>query len=222
MRSNQSSEHKKQISPKRRGARRLLAREDWIAMARIELIDRGIDAVKVDRLARRLRVTRGSFYWHFKTRSQLLRDLLKSWEEINSAAFERALSRDGCEEFLAFVNVWFEEKDYSPAFDSAVRDWARTSPEAADAVRGTDERRINILHRIFTDMGYAETEALVRARITYFHQVGYYAMEIKDDPRRRRELFPMYVQVLLGTTGPVTVRPPETAQNSGRTGKPPF
>jgi len=126
---------------------------------------------------------------------------LKSWEQINSAAFERALSREGSEEFIAFVNVWVEEKDYNPAFDSAVRDWARTSPEAADAVRRTDERRINILYRIFTDMGYAETEALVRARITYFHQVGYYAMEIKDDPRRRRELFPIYVRVLLGTTG---------------------
>src|SRR5580704_12602543 len=104
MRSKQIIVRKKQASPKRRGTRQLLAPQDWITAARIELIAGGVNAVKVDRLARRLRLTRGSFYWHFKNRSHLLRDLLKSWEQTNSAAFERALTRDGSEEFLAFVN----------------------------------------------------------------------------------------------------------------------
>lgn len=198
MRSKRSTAHKKTVSPTRRGIRRLLGPQDWLVAARVVLIAGGVASVKVERLARRLRVTRGSFYWHFSNRSQLLSELLRFWEQANSNAFERALSRNGLDDFLAFINVWIDEKDYSPAFDTAVRDWARTSREAADAVHRTDKRRVNILNRIFIDMGYAEAEALVRARITYFHQVGYYAIEIQEDPQRRRELAPVYVEVLAG------------------------
>ena len=198
MRSKRGTAHKKAVSSKQRGIRKSLGPQDWLVAARVVLIAGGVASVKVERLARRLRVTRGSFYWHFRNRSQLLSELLRFWERANSNAFERALSRNGLDDFLAFINVWMDEKDYSPAFDTAVRDWARTSREAADAVHRTDKRRVNILNRIFTDMGYAEAEALVRARITYFHQVGYYAIEIQEDPQRRRELAPVYVEVLAG------------------------
>ena len=187
---------------KRRGNRRLLGPRDWLAVARAELIAGGISAVKVDKLARRLRVTRGSFYWHFKSHAQLLRDLLKSWEESNTAPFERAAAQGSQgstpDDFRRLVNIWVDENDYSAAFDTAVRDWARFSREAAQAVHRTDDRRIAILHGIFTGLGYGEPEALVRARITYFQQVGYYALEFREDPQRRRELVSVYVQVLLG------------------------
>jgi AcrR family transcriptional regulator len=183
-------------------ARQSLGREDWIAAARAELIAGGIIAVNVERLARRLRVTRGSFYWHFKSHKDLLRELLNSWEQTNTGPFERALTGNGApngvKEFLTIINLWVEERDYSPAYDTAVRDWARTSPEVASAVRRVDERRIEVLHRVFLDMGCADPEALIRARVVYFHQVGYYALEIRDDRETRLTLVPLYTQILLG------------------------
>lgn len=183
-------------------ARQPLSREDWIAAARAELIRGGVDAVKVDRLARRMRVTRGSFYWHFTSRADLLRALLESWERAGIASFERVLgdrdSRNGPAEFLAFANLWIEETEFVPGYDTAVRDWARTSREVAAVVRRVDQRRIDVLHRIFMDLGFVEPEALVRARITYFHQIGYYAIDMQEVPGRRRELAPTYLQVLSG------------------------
>ena len=192
---------------KRSSNKRTLSREDWIEAARAELIARGISAVKVARLARHLRVTRGSFYWHFANHQELLRALLQLWEYSNTRPFEEALGREGShlgyQEFINIVNLFIEENTYSPAFDTAVRDWARTSKAAAAAVRRVDARRIDILHRVFTDFGYGEPEALVRARITYFHQVGYYAIEMHEDPEVRRSLVPMYVRVLTGKTGEI-------------------
>lgn len=185
-----------------RHARQPFGREDWIAAARIELLAAGVNAVKIGRLARRLRVTRGGFYWHFTSRADLLRQLLKSWEHASTVAFERALTseeiRNGPKEFLSFATLWIKETDFVPAYDNAVRDWARTSREAAAAVRRVDQRRIEVLHRIFKDLGFAEPEALVRARITYFHQVGYYALDFQEEPGRRRALAPVYLQVLSG------------------------
>jgi AcrR family transcriptional regulator len=161
-----------------------------------------VSGVKVDRLARRLHVTRGSFYWHFKNHAQLLRALLKYWEDTNTAPFVLVASaRSGvsaAEKFRLINEIWVQEKDYSAAFDTAVRDWARISSEAAACVRRTDAARIEILHAVFKELGYDEPEALVRARITYFHQVGYYALAFKEDAQYRRALVPVYIQVLMG------------------------
>lgn len=185
-----------------RSSRQLLRREDWIAAAQAELVTSGVSAVTVGRLARRLKVTRGSFYWHFEDHGELLRALLKFWEEKNTGSFERALARksggDGFTEFLAIVSLLLAEKDYSPAFDLAVRDWARTSREAANAVRLADERRMKVLHRIFLDMRFPDPEALVRARVTYFQQIGYYTLGIHEEPEARRKLLPYYLRVLVG------------------------
>lgn len=185
--------------PKRK---KLLRREDWIAGAREELIEGGLSALKIGRIARRLGVTRGGFYWHFKDRAQLLDDLLKSWEFNNTAPFERSLvsggQRDGLREFLTVVRIWLDEMEYSSLFDTAVRDWARVSKKAAAAVLRVDDRRIDVLHRIFLDLGYEDPEALVRARVSYFHQVGYYAVQFQENSADRLALAPIYAQVLTG------------------------
>jgi AcrR family transcriptional regulator len=202
MRGKQHLTSDTRAQPRARSARRTLGPDDWILAARRELIARGVAGVKVDRLARRLRVTRGSFYWHFKNHAHLLRELLKFWEDTNTAPFVNTALGNGSssavDKFRAINEIWVQERDYSAAFDTAVRDWARLSREAADCVRRTDAKRIDILHLVFKELGYSDPEALVRARITYFHQVGYYALEFKEDAQHRRALVPVYIEVLMG------------------------
>ena len=56
-------------------------RKEWLRTARLALLRGGPDEVRVERLARDLRVTKGSFYWHFKDREELL---AKLWENFTS------------------------------------------------------------------------------------------------------------------------------------------
>ena len=57
-----------------------LTADDW-AQAALDLIaEQGVAAVAVEPLARRLRVTKGSFYWHFPSRDALLQAALERWE----------------------------------------------------------------------------------------------------------------------------------------------
>ena len=79
-----------------------------------------------------------------------------------------------------------------------MRDWARTSIAVRSVVSFVDQRRIAILEQIFEDMGYAGKEAHIRARITYYHQVGYYAIGVQESHRERRDLLPYYQKVLTG------------------------
>jgi AcrR family transcriptional regulator len=179
--------------------------DDWIGAARDALIQSGIGGVKIDRLADQLGVTRGSFYWHFGSRADLLDALLRDWQETNTAPIVRAVEAagdDGHAQFLAVVRVWIEETEFRPEYDAALRDWARHSPKAAALVRRVDARRIALLESIFHRLGYAADAALVRARVTYFHQVGYYALEIAEPKQRRLDLLPLYYEILSGAPMP--------------------
>jgi AcrR family transcriptional regulator len=180
---------------------RALRRQDWIDAARRMLIAKGVERVRVDGLARALRITRGSFYWHFAGRKALLDAVLDDWRVRNTAPFlvvAQDEGRSGEEKFRALVDIWLDESAYDPAYDAAVREWARTSAGVAALVRRIDRQRIDLLAKICRDLGYEPLEAEIRARITYFHQIGYYALGLKESDRTRRRLAPIYTRILLG------------------------
>jgi AcrR family transcriptional regulator len=182
-------------------SRRTLTREDWVAAARKVLEKRGIAEVKIDRLARQFKVTRGSFYFHFSSLKDLHDELLGEWRRANCAPFQAMVDAevtDGVQFFSDIVHAWVDEKPFSPKLDLAVRDWARTSRDIAREVDAIDELRINLLVRAFLKIGYSEKESIVRARITYFHQIGQYALSFKEDPDVRKSYQPLFGDVLLG------------------------
>lgn len=181
--------------------RRTLGREDWIAAARKALERRGIAEVKIDRLARQLKVTRGSFYFHFTSLNDLHAALMDEWRRANCAPFQAMVgmdAADGVQMFSDIVHAWVDEKPFSPKLDLAIRDWSRTSRAIAQEVDAIDELRISLLFQAFLKIGYDEKESTVRARITYFHQIGQYALSFKEDPDIRRSYQPLFGDVLLG------------------------
>ena len=179
--------------------------EDWLNAAQARLVDGGIDAVKIGPLAADLKVTRGSFYWHFRDRNHLLQTLLARWQAQSHEMFNRLVGGDGAtgmDEFVRLVHLWVDESEFHPALESAMRDWARTSDAVSAVVKAVDEERIAYIKRIFLDFGYGEDEAFIRARITYFHQVGYYTIGYNETLDARMALLPMYVYVLTGKSSP--------------------
>src|SRR5215471_20303999 len=178
-----------------------LQKRDWVFAARKLLIRRGIASVKVEPLAQAMAVTTGSFYWHFAGRQALHDALLKDWYDTNTAPLYQAVKMAGADprrQYLAFFGVWVLERDFDPRYDQAIRDWARTSKRVADLVREVDEARIKLLLEIFENFGYSGLDAEMRARVTYYHQVGYYAMHVKEMRERRLELAPYYADILTG------------------------
>lgn len=173
---------------------------EWIAGARALLMEGGIAAVQINPLAARLGVTRGGFYWRFRNREDLLGQLLQNWRDTNVRALLRTVDRAGTprDRYRRLVRLWIDERDFDPALDSAVRQWGRVDRKVADQVLAADEECIAALARLFGDAGQEETEALVRARIVYFHQIGYWTLGIRETPERRRELTATYSRLLAG------------------------
>jgi AcrR family transcriptional regulator len=176
-------------------------REHWLAAARKMLIKSGIDQVKIERLSKQVKVTRSSFYWHFRSRADLLDALLDHWQATNTGPMLRAIEAAiaaGPTGIHILGRVWIEEREFSPAYDTAVRDWARKDAKVAATVRDVDDKRIAALIRLMQVYGYKGNEALVRARIMYFHQVGYYALGIHESAPDRLKLEPIYMKALTG------------------------
>ena len=177
-----------------------LTRDDWIEAALSALTEDSIDAVQITQLAKRLGVTRGSFYWHFASREALLEALLAEWRARNSKVMLSALADAPglAAGILELFAVWVDHKRFDPKLDLAVRDWARRAPEVHALLEAEDDGRVHAIARFFARHGYPETEAFIRARVIYFTQLSYYALGIVETPDRRMSYLAAYYRCFTG------------------------
>ena len=186
--------------------RKQLQRFDWLEKALEIFVAEGIDAVRITRLAEDLGVTRGSFYWHFENREDLIDALVEFWKSKNTAALtasvEHAQSLD--EGILRFFEICVDASQFDPRLDLAIREWARRSSKIHRLVDEEDQTRINSLSRFFERFDYPMPEALIRARVLYYSQIGFYALEVKETLPTRLGYTEAYFQCFTGRDLPMT------------------
>lgn len=178
-----------------------VTREDWLNVAMDVLISDGVEKVKVLTLAERLDVSRSSFYWYFKSRQELLDSLLELWEATNTAAIVHQTTSPANTITQACFNFFkcFVDPDlFNSALDFAVRDWAKRSGKVRRILDQSDQTRISAIEEVFRKFGYDDTDALTRARILYYMQIGYNAAELNEPIEIRLNLTPSYI---VGFTG---------------------
>lgn len=187
-----------------------VTREEWIEAARAALIARGADHVKILALSERLQVSRSSFYWYFRSRRALLDALLDAWSASNTGSFVSAceepaetVTESVCNLFRCFVDADL----FDPQLDFAIRDWSRRAPEVRRVVDQADASRLSATTRMFLRHGYPTDEAETRARVLYYMQLGYYALELKETLDERLARVPAYLEAFTGRTP----RPSEVA-----------
>ena len=180
-------------------SRKRYTRSDWVEAAKRIFIDSGVEDVKVDVIAKRMKITRGSFYWHFKGREDLLDALLADWAERNMAGIETLrLKRDGAPTLADCIRFWVSMEDDVLTFDMAMRVWSRKSEKVAAATKQIDEAWMELLTAVFERRGNNNEMARARARVMYFHQIGYYTLDLREDLESRIRNFPLYHEILTG------------------------
>jgi AcrR family transcriptional regulator len=153
-----------------------LSHEDWVRAALLAIAAGGTGAVAVEPLAARLGATKGSFYWHFGSRGDLLAEALATWErEATDEIIERLGGiADPVERLRAtLVAAMEDENDEYGAIDAALLASA-ADPSVAPVVERVHAKRLAFLERCFRDMGLARADARVRARIAYSIYLGWY------------------------------------------------
>jgi AcrR family transcriptional regulator len=145
----------------------------WVAAGLEALRKGGVAGVRVERLAEDIGLTKGSFYWHFRDRGELLAALLEFWaREMTEAEFERVQAvKGGLAAQLRTLAEDVLEKGMG-RYDPAIRAWARSDRKVAAAVAQVDRRRVRALAGFFEEGGFTAAEARTRARLFYTFLLG--------------------------------------------------
>ncbi|WP_372801541.1 TetR/AcrR family transcriptional regulator [Paracoccus seriniphilus] len=178
------------------------SREGWLQTACQALMEGGIDAVKIQPLARQLKLSRTSFYWFFADREALLGALIDSWEQRTTDPLIKATQdyADSAAEAMLNVLACFLSDMFDSKLEFAVRSWALQDDKVTERVKDADERRLSALREMLIRWGQREQDADIRARTIYLTQIGYISMRAQEDMETRLQRIPTYVEIYTGHT----------------------
>lgn len=157
-----------------------LGRQDWINAGLMVLAEGGVGAVRIEPLAKRMNMTKGSFYWHFKNRNDLLDAILAEWVELDTNGIIEQVDQidaDPKTTLLYLLELAYADNEFMPGLadgriENAIRAWAKTDQKVAELIAQVDLKRLNYTKALFLKIGFSEAEALVRARLAYYSLVG--------------------------------------------------
>lgn len=180
-----------------------LSAEDWAQGALDCLAESGVTGVAVEPLARRLGVTKGSFYWHFPSRDALLAAALERWERVElEEVFARLEGIEDPRERLTqlFLRVAHEAKSHI-IYSELLK--ALDHPVVQPVMQRVSKRRMDYLQLAFRQVGMGRAEALSRARLTYSAYVGFLQLSLQlRQPRMALDEFEDYVGHVISTLIP--------------------
>jgi AcrR family transcriptional regulator len=162
-----------------------LGRQDWVKAAIETFVENGIESVKVDKIAKSLQITRGSFYWHFKNLEDLLGAIIQEWQLLNTEDVMQKVESVGgspSEKLLHLFTIAAEDDD---RLEKAMRIWAMHDARAAAAIEQVDKQRLEYLQGLFLQIGFSKIDAEVRARLVYSVRLGWFMMATAIKPAKR-------------------------------------
>lgn len=162
--------------------RAALDRDAWIRGAITILAEHGAERLRVEVLARRLGVTKGSFYWHFRDRRDLQGAVLNFWRDGRIGDIRKQTQAQPGGEAAALlhtIEVYASARNRKGiAIEAAVRDWARRDPQAATVAEEVDAERLACACRLFLALGLTEREAQARSLLLYAYVFGVSLMRL--------------------------------------------
>ncbi|MCO7187952.1 MULTISPECIES: TetR/AcrR family transcriptional regulator [unclassified Pseudoalteromonas] len=147
------------------------AKQSWLAFALKTLIRSGPDALTIDRLCSRKKVTKGSFYHHFKNRQAFIDALMTYWYEQATARLIAIADTQPCpktrlerlDEAIAVTDIEAEMH---------IRAWALKDTSIQHHLCTIDAQRQHYLKTCYLELGLDSTQAEQLATTSYASFLG--------------------------------------------------
>jgi AcrR family transcriptional regulator len=149
-----------------------LSKTDWTEAALDALASDGLSSVAVEPLARRLGATKGSFYWHFANRAELIAATLQLWEHratTETIARIQAIS-DPRERLTALAAGAYAGAVAGNAYAALLA--AASDPRVAEVLGRVTRAQLQFLEKLYRDLGLAAPQAHRHARLAYALYLG--------------------------------------------------
>jgi len=174
------------------GANSRLSVQDWVQAGFRILAEDGLKALTIDRLCRKLGVTKGSFYWHFTDMKAYRTALVDTWAAVRDedrGEFETLSALPPRERLSKMMSSLVGPRQWM--LERAMREWARSEDAVAHAVRVSDRRVLGAVRQAFLDDGFDPDDADMRANATFAAGIGFLHLGSRPSGRAvsRREQF---------------------------------
>lgn len=149
---------------------------DWIRAGIVRLAQDGIEAVRIEVLARDLNVSKGSFYWHFHDRDALLMQMLGAWEEGETAwlASEENDASEKPNPAARWARFVAHSADTERIREEiGVRAWARRDERVARRVTQIERRKADVVANVLADIGFTKEDAVSWAEMVCLFHLGW-------------------------------------------------
>jgi len=181
---------------------RRLSRDEWIGGAFAALTNGGIDALRVEPLAKSMGVTKGSFYHHFENRRALHLAMLEEWERRGTEQIiddVEGVASTPQEQLRALVAATFAADPAGDAVETSIRSWAAIDQAVQAAVERVDGRRLGYVAGLLRAAGMPKGLAERRARLMYRVLIGEFIWRAAGGPASTRtELDEMTALLMAG------------------------
>jgi AcrR family transcriptional regulator len=155
-----------------------LTKSDWIDHGLRTLAHDGPNALKVGPMSTTLKVSRGSFYWHFRDIADFRSQILRSWQErMTDQVIQEVAEKAEPDRLKHLMRRAFVVKR---GLDRAIRSWAAEDEDVATVVASVDASRVAYIAKLLVAAGVESRRALPRAAFMYWAYLG---QAIVMDPR---------------------------------------
>ena len=187
----------------RKGEKTTLSAADWERAALDLIAEQGVQAMAIEPLARRMGVTKGSFYWHFSSRESLLEQALLRWEKhdrrnLNASLGEIDHPRD---RLISFFRRVGKEKLTHEVFSELCA--SAGHPHVEPVLERVADRRMKHLALAFEETGMEPDLARHQARLIYSVYLGFLQLQRQQQtPSLSSEEFEAYIEHVINTLIP--------------------
>ena len=157
-----------------------LSKFDWLNFSLKELAENGHSQLTAYRLATKLGVSRGSFYWHFENIRAFETEILQRWTELTTDYVINDL-RSIESPPLRLGALIKRAMDGDFKLERAVRSWAISDDKVAKIVQTVDARRVAYITNILKDAGVKSEDLQTRAQMLNWAATGRMMMSAEDD-----------------------------------------
>lgn len=184
------------------------ARETWVEEGLKALASGGVDAVRVEALAKALGVTKGGFYGYFPDRGALLEAMLDVWEReaVDDVLAEVERKGGDLRESAKLAGRLTFSGDRLLPIDLAIRDWARRDEAVATRLRRVDNKRMDLLREAIGPFCPDPDEVEARSLLAFCAAIGSHFLAADHNGRTREQVIARAANLLFSPSAQNSVR----------------
>ena len=152
-------------------------KQDWINLGYKLFSEQGIKGIVVEKMAKKLKVNKSSFYWHFKTKKDFVTEIVSFWvsENTNQIISLTDSEKSGKEKFEKLIELSFK-KDPFLDFNFFLKRYALKDKKIQSDIDKIDNQRIEYTKSILMEMNFSKNEAKSKSQLFYKYLIGYHEM----------------------------------------------